>query len=110
MTTGKIPSSNNVVSRRGLLRHAVASGAGLGILSVGGPVILGYGEAMAAESAQPTEIKVGILLPLTGTFAAVAQTQKQGALLAIDVVNKRGGLNMPWGKVKVEGIVDDDEA
>ena len=33
------------------------------------------------------------------TFAAVAETQKEGALLAVDVVNKKGGLNMPWGKV-----------
>lgn len=60
--------------------------------------------------ANPDKIKVGILLPLTGTFAAVAETQKNGALLAIDGVNNRGGLTMPWGKVKVEGIVADDEA
>ncbi len=52
------------------------------------------GHAQAAD-----KIKVGILLPLTGTFAAVAETQKEGALLAVDVVNKRGGLNMPGGKV-----------
>ena len=69
--------------------------------------MLGFGPAKAAD---PNQIKVGILLPLTGPFAAVAETQKQGALLAVDVVNKRGGLNMPWGKVKVEGVVDDDEA
>lgn len=69
--------------------------------------VLGYGAAIAAE---PAKIKVGILLPLTGTFAAVAETQKEGALLAVDVVNKRGGLNMPGGKVMVEGIVADDEA
>ena len=68
---------------------------------------LGLGAAGADE---PNKIKVGVLLPLTGTFAAVAETQKQGALLAIDVVNKKGGLNMPWGKVTVEGVVDDDEA
>jgi branched-chain amino acid transport system substrate-binding protein len=61
-------------------------------------------------AANPTKIKVGILLPLTGTFAAVAQTQRDGALLAVDVINKKGGLNMPWGKVKVEGVVYDDEA
>jgi len=72
--------------------------------------ILGQRAALADDASQPSQIKVGILLPLTGTFAAVAETQKQGALLAIDVVNKRGGLNMPWGKVKVEGVVDDDEA
>ena len=64
----------------------------------------------AAGADEPNKIKVGVLLPLTGTFAAVAETQKQGALLAIDVVNKKGGLNMPWGKVAVEGVVDDDEA
>src|SRR6516165_8367731 len=66
--------------------------------------------AHGAGAGEPDKIKVGILLPLTGPFAAVAETQKQGALLAIDVVNKLGGLNMPWGKVIVEGMVDDDEA
>jgi formylmethanofuran dehydrogenase subunit C len=39
----------------------------------------------------------------------VAETQKEGALLAIDTINKRGGLNMPGGKVLVEGEVADDE-
>ncbi len=61
-------------------------------------------------AANPDKIKVGILLPLTGTFAAVAETQRDGALLAIDIFNNKGGLNMPWGKVKVEGVVADDEA
>jgi branched-chain amino acid transport system substrate-binding protein len=65
------------------------------------------GNALAAD---PTKIKVGILLPLTGTFAAVAETQRDGALLAVDVVNKKGGLDMPGGKVQVEGVVADDEA
>jgi len=64
----------------------------------------------AAAAAAPQKIKVGILLPLTGTFAAVAETQKEGALLAIDEVNRRGGLDMPGGKVMVEGVVADDEA
>jgi hypothetical protein len=74
---------------------------------VGNLAALGSGAATAAE---PNNIKVGILLPLTGTFAAVAETQKQGALLAVDVINKRGGLGMPWGNVTVEGSVADDEA
>ena len=69
--------------------------------------VFGYGSAVAAE---PNKIKVGILLPLTGTFAAVAETQRDGALLAVDVVNKRGGLNMPGGQSQVEGVVADDEA
>jgi ABC-type branched-subunit amino acid transport system substrate-binding protein len=66
---------------------------------------LGLGAARAAEP-----VKVGILLPLTGTFAAVAETQRDGALLAVDVINKRGGLSMPGGKVMLEGVVADDEA
>lgn len=69
--------------------------------------VFGYGAAVAAE---PAKIKVGILLPLTGTFAAVAETQRDGALLAVDVINKRGGLNMPGGRVMVEGVAADDEA
>src|SRR5512139_1124319 len=63
-----------------------------------------------AVAADPAPVKVGILLPLTGTFAAVVQTQRDGALLAIDVINKRGGLDMPGGKVMVQGDVADDEA
>ncbi len=69
--------------------------------------VLGSGNTLAAD---PDKIKVGILLPLTGTFAMVAETQRDGALLAVDVVNKKGGLKMPWGMVKVEGVVADDEA
>src|SRR5947209_13068130 len=64
----------------------------------------------AAAKAAETKAKIGILLPLTGTFAAVAETQRDGALLAIDVVNQRGGLDMPGGKVMMEGVVADDEA
>jgi ABC-type branched-subunit amino acid transport system substrate-binding protein len=63
-----------------------------------------------ALAANPDKIKIGILLPLTGTFAAVAETQRDGALLAIDVINRKGGLSMPWGKVTLEGVVADDEA
>ncbi len=70
-------------------------------------VVLHSGGAVAAD---PAKVKIGILLPLTGTFAAVAETQKQGAELAIDVVNRRGGLDMPWGKVALESVVADDEA
>jgi branched-chain amino acid transport system substrate-binding protein len=73
-------------------------------------IIGGLFASGATLAAEPTRIKVGILLPLTGTFAAVAETQRDGALLAVDVVNKRGGLNMPWGKVTVESVIADDEA
>jgi Periplasmic binding protein len=73
----------------------------IGWASIAAAVICGAVGIGTANAAEPTQIKVGILLPLTGPFAAVAETQKQGALLAVDVINKRGGLNMPWGRVKV---------
>ncbi|MEM3578740.1 MAG: ABC transporter substrate-binding protein [Candidatus Bathyarchaeia archaeon] len=53
------------------------------------------------------EYRLGILLPLTGTFADVAKTQREGALLAIEEINAKGGL---WGSVQVRAIVRDDEA
>ena len=46
----------------------------------------------------------------SGTFAPVAETQRMGVMLAVDEVNKKGGLNMPWGKVKVTVLQKDDEA
>lgn len=60
-------------------------------------------------AANPTEFKLGIMTSFTGPFAAVAETQKQGVLLAVDQINKKGGLSMPWGKVKVTTIIADDE-
>jgi len=62
------------------------------------------------RAAKPSTFKLGILLPYTGTFAAVAKTQQQGILLAIEQRNAAGGLNMPWGKVKIEYEDMDDEA
>lgn len=59
---------------------------------------------------KPKTFKLGILLPYTGTFAAVAETQKQGILLAVEQKNAEGGLDMPWGKVKIEYENMDDEA
>jgi branched-chain amino acid transport system substrate-binding protein len=62
------------------------------------------------EEANPQEFKLGFLTSLSGTFAAVGETQKMGAMLAAEEVNARGGLDMPWGKVKVTVSAKDDEA
>lgn len=61
-------------------------------------------------AAQPESFHLGVLLPFTGTFAAVAKTQEEGVLLAVDEINNAGGLDMPWGKVMVKTSVMDDEA
>lgn len=100
--------------RRQVLRYMTGGAAATVALAAttrpGGPVLgrlIGAGTARAAD---PAKAKIGILLPLTGTFAGVAETQKQGALLAIDSINQKGGLAMPSGNIMLEGVVDDDEA
>ncbi len=62
-----------------------------------------------AWAKEPKEFKLGFLTSLSGPFAAVSETQKKAALLAVDEINQKGGLAMPWGKTKVEIIVKDDE-
>jgi branched-chain amino acid transport system substrate-binding protein len=62
------------------------------------------------EAENPTEFKMGFMTSLSGTFAAVGETQRMGTLLAVEEVNAKGGLDMPWGKVKITTLVKDDEA
>jgi branched-chain amino acid transport system substrate-binding protein len=50
-------------------------------------------------------VRIGFPLPLTGPFAAIASDMKQGAELAVDVLNARGGI---LGR-KVELLVRDDQ-
>lgn len=64
----------------------------------------------AWAQAKPKEFKLGFITSLSGQFAAVGETQRKGTQLAVDEVNARGGLNMPWGKVKVSMLIKDDEA
>lgn len=59
------------------------------------------------KPAAEEEYRLGVLLPLTGTFADVAKTQREGVLLAVEEINAKGGL---WGSVHVRAIVRDDEA
>jgi len=66
--------------------------------------------SFASSSENPEVFKLGVLLPFTGTFSAVAETQKEGALQAVKEFNDKGGLSMPWGKVMIETNVKDDEA
>ena len=62
---------------------------------------------LAAEN--PKVFKLGFLSSISGVSAAVTETQRKGMLLAVDQYNARGGLNMPWGKVKIEVLIKDDE-
>ncbi len=64
---------------------------------------------ISSAADNPKVFKLGFITSLSGTFAAVGETQKKGVLLAVDQINAKGGLKMPWGRVKVEVLTKDDE-
>lgn len=64
----------------------------------------------AGAAGNPTEFKLGFMTSLSGTFAVLAETQRKGTLLAVEEINARGGLKMPWGNVPVKLMIKDDEA
>ena len=63
-----------------------------------------------AGRAGEKEATVGFMSSLSGTFAGVAETQRKAFIYAVENVNAKGGLDMPWGKVKLNQLVADDEA
>ncbi|MCL2481516.1 MAG: ABC transporter substrate-binding protein [Spirochaetaceae bacterium] len=63
-----------------------------------------------AKEEKVTEVSIGFMSSMTGTFAGVAETQRKAFLYGVEKVNAAGGLNMPWGKVKLNPVVADDEA
>lgn len=66
--------------------------------------------ASALYAEEPKIFRLGVMSSFTGTFASVAETQKKGVLLKVGQINSAGGLNMPWGKVKIETVIRDDKA
>ncbi|MGI8394511.1 branched-chain amino acid ABC transporter substrate-binding protein [Leucobacter sp. W1038] len=64
------------------------------------------GEAQNAEDAAETEapIKLGMLVPLTGSESAFGESMRNGARLAVDELNRDGGVN---GR-ELELVVIDD--
>lgn len=74
---------------------------GVGIIAT---VFTGCGEKKA-EAGGGSDIKIGVVLPLTGDIAAMGQSSKNAIDLLSDQVNSKGGV---LGK-KVKFIVQDDE-
>ena len=74
------PFSSRRFDRRSVLKGA----AGLGALGVASPFVI------AARADTP--IRIGMIDPLTGVYAAVAQNEVMGAKLAVDQINAAGGV------------------
>ena len=60
---------------------------------------------VAAPAFAASTIKVGVLLPLTGKHAKFGEIEKQSFEMAVDEINKAGGVN---GK-KIELIIEDTQ-
>jgi branched-chain amino acid transport system substrate-binding protein len=65
-------------------RSILKAGAALGALQVASPFII------AARGETP--VKLGLVDPLTGVYAAIARGELEGAQLAVDQLNKKDGI------------------
>src|SRR5689334_1751288 len=92
MASGNRPGS--IARRRVLATGAAAVGAGTTM-----PLPLRFG--LAADK----PYKIGCIMSLSGAAAAVGKTGLIGAQMAVDRINKAGGIN----KRPVELIAEDDE-
>jgi len=81
-------------NRRSFIRQSVAAASALAFPLVGG--------------AQPKAIKIGILHPVTGALAYSGQQCREGALMAIDDVNKTGIKSL--GGTKLEAMLGDAQS
>ncbi len=96
MTSGKTPA-NSGFSRRFLLRQAVATGAGLGALSVGGPAGLPLIMPAFADDQPPIgtwpagsqgdTVYIGAATPRTGPYAVQGEDELKGWQLAVEHIN-----------------------
>ncbi len=80
--------------RRHFLQQSAAAGAALAFPLVGG--------------AQPKPVKVGILHPVTGALAFSGQQCREGALMAIEDINKTGLKGL--GGAKIEAMLGDAQS
>ena len=59
--------------------------------------------------AQPKSVKVGVLHPVTGALAYSGQQCREGALMAIEDINKAGGIKS-LGGAKIEALLGDAQS
>ncbi|HEX6033072.1 MAG TPA: amino acid ABC transporter substrate-binding protein [Anaerolineales bacterium] len=58
----------------------------------------------------PESIKVGVVVPLTGRYAAGGDQVRNGYELAVEDINKAGGVEVQGTKLPLELIILDDES
>ncbi len=87
-------------ARREVLRSGAAGVMAAGAATLGVPL---------ASVAQPKPVKVGVLHPVTGPLAFSGQQCREGALMAIEAINKAGGIKA-LGGAKLEPVIGDAQS
>ena len=82
-------------NRRTFIQQSAAAASTLAFPLIGG--------------AQPAAVKIGVLHPVTGALAFSGQQCREGALLAIEDINKAGGLKA-MGGAKIEPLLGDAQS
>ncbi|MBU6223429.1 MAG: ABC transporter substrate-binding protein [Burkholderiales bacterium] len=82
-------------SRRQFIGHSAAAASALAFPLVGG--------------AQPKTVKIGVLHPVTGALAYSGQQCREGVMMAIEDINKSGGLKS-LGGAKIEALLGDAQS
>ena len=90
----------------GLIAAGCGSGSGASGAAAGGGVGGGSGGGGGGASSKGGTVDIGLLVPLTGPFAETGQEQKLGAQLAVDAINRSGGV-MGLGGKKLQLVVRD---
>lgn len=87
-------------SRRTFVAQTSTLATATAASSLGFPLIAG---------AQPKAVKIGVLHPVTGSLAYSGQQCREGALLAIEDINKAGGIKS-LGGAKIEALLGDAQS
>jgi branched-chain amino acid transport system substrate-binding protein len=82
-------------TRRRFLKQSAVAGSAAAFPLVGG--------------AQPKPVKIGVLHPVTGALAYSGQQCREGALMAIEDINKAGGIRS-LGGARIEALLGDAQS
>jgi branched-chain amino acid transport system substrate-binding protein len=82
-------------TRRSFLKQSAAASSALAFPMVGG--------------AQPKPVRIGVLHPVTGALAYSGQQCREGAMMAIEDINKAGGIKS-LGGARIEPLLGDAQS
>ncbi|GAJ26664.1 branched-chain amino acid ABC transporter [Liquorilactobacillus sucicola DSM 21376 = JCM 15457] len=84
---------------------------GLGTVMMAAGILAGCSTAKSESKGNPVgkTIKIGVNMELSGAAAGYGNSQKQGIQLAVDQINKAGGINVDGKKKKITLIIKDNK-